>query len=77
MMISPVSLLTYVQWNLLTQKNVAQRFGQLLAELIRLLPIFLFDLLRMPFLLGHAGPHFAVALFLGRHLYVHDDSIGA
>src|SRR5439155_25283654 len=60
----------HVEWDLFAQQNVAQGFGQLVAQILGLGPVLVFDLFGV--LLGFGRGDFGavlVRLFLGRNLY--------
>ena len=65
----------HVERNFFAEQNVAQRFRQLIAQFVRLLLVIFLDLLGLALVLGRDGLAFAV--FLGRHLDIHDDAVGA
>src|ERR1051325_3249112 len=66
-----------VEWNFLAEQDVAERLGELLAQLIDFLFIFLFDFFGVALLLGGVHFGFFVGLLFGGDFYVHDNAIGA
>ena len=68
----------HIERDLLAEQDVAQRLGQLLAQLVGLLLVILLDLLwRGAFPRWTMALRFAVGFLLGRNLDVHDDAVGA